>query len=201
MFAFVAIIFAMFFLDLQPSEIAVINIDNQKRNVYQRPPGMNLNTSFNYKAVVQTSYGTFSINLFEKINPKNVNNFVFLAEEGYYDGLRFNRIISDFIIQVGGVETDSGVQYTIEDELKSFVKFDEYTVAMVNDDKPNTNRGEFFITLKNSEVSHLDGQYTIIGVVENGKGVVDRIGKVKSDSNFVPAFDIEIEKIFIKKES
>ncbi len=153
-------------------------------------PDMVLDENTSYTLTIITSYGEIEINLFENYAPKNVNYFIYLAKEGFYNDLSFHRIIPNFIIQTGELEKDLG--YRIEDEVNELLKFDDYTVAMANEDKPNTNSSQFFITLKGSETEHLDGKYTIIGIVTNGFDVVEEIGNSKEE--------VFIKEIIINKD-
>ncbi|GEM_PF-5616396 len=196
----VAVIIAMAFVDLGPEGDLIGVLNGVERDVYKEEPGMDLKEGYDYGAEVKTNYGNFEINLFEDIAPRNVNNFIFLAEEGFYDGLQFYRIIPEFTIQAGYVDEEEVIHYTVEDEIRGFVRFEDYTVAMTNEGEPNTNRSDFFVTLADSDVGHLDGDYTIIGEVSDGSSVVERIGNVDVGDDFVPEEEIVIEEIVIKKE-
>jgi peptidyl-prolyl cis-trans isomerase B (cyclophilin B) len=104
-----------------------------------------------------------------------VNNFVFLAREGFYDGISFHRVISDFMIQ-GGDPTGTGrggPGYKFEDELKGNpLKHETGVISMANSG-PNTNGSQFFIT--HSPQPHLNGRHTVFGKVVSGQEVVDTI--------------------------
>ena len=107
--------------------------------------------------------------------PKTVNNFVFLAKEGYYDGISFHRVISNFMVQ-GGDPTGSGrggPGYKFEDETRGNpLKHTSKVLSMANAG-PNTNGSQFFIT--HSPQPHLDGKHTVFGTVTAGADVVDAI--------------------------
>ncbi len=165
-------------------------------------PTMSLESDIDYKAKVKTSMGDFTIDLFESDTPKNVNNFVFLSEEGFYKGLKFHRVIEKFIIQTGDPQGDGygNAGYYIRDEIVKNIKFDAYSVAMANEDRPNTNSSQFFITLEGGDFSHLNGKYTIIGKVTNGFNIVEEIGKSRVNENNVPLRSIVVEDIEILKE-
>jgi cyclophilin family peptidyl-prolyl cis-trans isomerase len=193
-----AVVIAISFIDIQNPGSFVFDREDPDKWVYLQEPEMLLEEGVDYKAYLSTDYGNFKINLFETVAPRNVNNFVFLAREGFYDDLAFHRIIPSFIIQAG--YRGNSVQYYIEDEMTDAVKFKEYTVAMANEDKPNTNSSQFFIALKDSDVSHLEGEYTIIGEVEEGFDIVEKIGDSRVDRNYLPKKEISIRRIIIKEE-
>jgi len=123
-----------------------------------------------YIAVVQTTKGAFTIELLPKAAPKTVNNFVFLAREGFYDGLTFHRVLPNFVAQGGDPKGDGtgGPGYTFEDEPVT-MDYTEGTVAMANAG-PNTNGSQFFICLQ--DLPALPKNYTIFGRVVSGMDVV-----------------------------
>ena len=136
------------------------------------PPAMTLDDTKDYSAILKTSEGDITIDLFESKTPKTVNNFVSLARKGFYDGTTFHRVIKDFMIQGGDPKGDGtgGPGYKFDDE-----SFDgEYTlgiVAMANSG-PNTNGSQFFIMHADSP---LPKDYVIFGEVTDGMDVVDAI--------------------------
>jgi peptidyl-prolyl cis-trans isomerase B (cyclophilin B) len=115
------------------------------------------------------------LELYPQHAAKTVNNFVFLAREGFYDGVTFHRVISDFMIQ-GGDPTGTGrggPGYTFEDELKENpLKHETCVISMANAG-PNTNGSQFFIT--HSPQPHLNGMHTVFGKVVEGQDVVNHI--------------------------
>ncbi|MCD6197381.1 MAG: peptidylprolyl isomerase [Deltaproteobacteria bacterium] len=128
-----------------------------------------------YKAMIETNKGVIELELYPQHAPKTVNNFVFLARDGFYDGVTFHRVISDFMIQ-GGDPTGTGrggPGYTFEDELEgNSLKHERGVISMANAG-PNTNGSQFFIT--HSPQPHLNGRHTVFGKVEKGLEVVDAI--------------------------
>jgi peptidyl-prolyl cis-trans isomerase B (cyclophilin B) len=142
---------------------------------YDAPPPMSIDTAKKYSATLETSSGTIVVDLFAKDAPATVNNFVFLARDGFYDGTVFHRVIADFMIQ-GGDPTGSGrggPGYRFEDETKgSPYKHKIGSLSMANAG-PNTNGSQFFIT--HVETGWLDGKHTIFGQVRKGQEVVDKI--------------------------
>ncbi len=126
-----------------------------------------------YSATLTTSRGTIVCDLFPKEAPNTVNNFVFLAREGFYDGTKFHRVINDFMIQGGDPEGSGrgGPGYKFADELKGdFKKHQVGSLSMANAG-PNTNGSQFFIT--HVATAHLNGKHTVFGQVRSGQDVVD----------------------------
>ena len=138
-------------------------------------PAMQIDAKKSYKATLDTPRGQIVIELYPQHAPKTVNNFVFLAKEGYYDGLLFHRVISNFMIQ-GGDPTGTGrggPGYKFEDETKGNpLKHGTGSLSMANAG-PNTNGSHFFIT--HAPQPHLDGKHTVFGKVVEGQSVVDAI--------------------------
>jgi peptidyl-prolyl cis-trans isomerase B (cyclophilin B) len=128
-----------------------------------------------YRVTIETNRGIIELELSPHHAPKTVNNFVFLVREGFYDGVIFHRVISDFVIQ-GGDPTGTGrggPGYQFEDELKGNpLKHERGAISMANSG-PNTNGSQFFIT--HSPQPHLNGKHTVFGKVVNGQDVVDAI--------------------------
>jgi peptidyl-prolyl cis-trans isomerase B (cyclophilin B) len=126
---------------------------------------------------MMTSKGEIVIDLAAQYAPKTVNNFVFLANEGFYNGVIFHRVISNFVIQ-GGDPTGTGrggPGYSFEDEVdpkKNPLKHETGVLSMANAG-PNTNGSQFFIT--HSPQPHLDGKHTVFGKVISGMDVVNAI--------------------------
>src|SRR5271170_5757717 len=142
---------------------------------YSAPPSMSIDPAAKYTATFETSKGKIVCDLFAKDSPKTVNNFVFLAREGFYDGTVFHRVIKDFMIQ-GGDPTASGrggPGYKFEDELKgSYKKHSVGSLSMANAG-PNTNGSQFFIT--HIATDWLNGKHAVFGQVRSGQEVVDSV--------------------------
>lgn len=142
---------------------------------WNNPPALTIDPKKNYQATVETNRGTIVLELYAQHAPKTVNNFVFLANEGFYDGLTFHRVISNFMIQ-GGDPTGKGIGgpgYRFEDEVKSNpLKHETGVISMANAG-PNTNGSQFFIT--HSPQPHLNGKHTVFGKVTAGMEVVNSI--------------------------
>lgn len=138
-------------------------------------PAMQIDPEKEYKATMETNRGTIEIDLYPEHAPKTVNNFVFLAREGFYDGVPFHRVISDFVIQ-GGDPTGTGrggPGYSFEDEVEGNPLRHETGVLSMANAGPNTNGSQFFIT--HSPQPHLDGRHTVFGKVTQGQDVVNTI--------------------------
>lgn len=146
---------------------------------WDQPPAMKIDKNKSYQAEVKTSKGSFTIELFAKDAPLTVNNFVFLANEGFYDSVTFHRIIESFMIQTGDpLGTGSGGPgYKFKDELPTPYKYEPGIVAMANSG-PNTNGSQFFIcTGENSKGLDKQPNYTIFGKVTEGMETVKAIAK------------------------
>jgi peptidyl-prolyl cis-trans isomerase B (cyclophilin B) len=144
---------------------------------WDQPPAMQIDPQMSYRAKIETNKGTIEIKLSPQHAPRTVNNFVFLAREGFYNGLSFHRVIKDppFMIQ-GGDPTGSGrggPGYKFEDEvLDNPLKHETGVISMANAG-PDTNGSQFFITL--APQPHLNGKHTVFGKVINGQEVVNAI--------------------------
>jgi len=138
-------------------------------------PEMQIDPAKIYTITMDTTKGTITLELYPEHAPKTVNNFVFLTKQGYYDGLSFHRVISDFMIQ-GGDPTGSGSGgpgYRFADECAGNpLKHEQCVISMANAG-PNTNGSQFFIT--HSPQPHLNGRHTVFGKVVKGHEVVDAI--------------------------
>ena len=142
---------------------------------WSSPPAMQIEKEKSYKVSMETTRGTIEIDLFPEYAPKTVNNFVFLAGEGFYDGVTFHRVISNFMIQ-GGDPTGSGrggPGYRFEDEFDGNPLRHETGVLSMANAGPNTNGSQFFIT--HGPQPHLDNRHTVFGKVTKGQDVVDSI--------------------------
>jgi peptidyl-prolyl cis-trans isomerase B (cyclophilin B) len=139
------------------------------------PPAMVIDTTRNHKVTLETNQGNIVLELYPQYAPKTVNNFIFLVNEGYYDGVTFHRVIKDFMIQ-GGDPTGSGrggPGYRFEDEFRGNPLRHERGVISMANAGPGTNGSQFFIT--HSPQPHLDGKHTVFGKVVEGLDVVDSI--------------------------
>jgi peptidylprolyl isomerase/peptidyl-prolyl cis-trans isomerase B (cyclophilin B) len=125
--------------------------------------------------VFKTEVGDFAAQLFAVEAPLTVNNFVFLARQGYYDNTTFHRVLPGFMAQ-GGDPTGTGAGgpgYTFEDEFTPSLRFDRPGLLAMANRGPNTNGGQFFITY--APTPHLDGLHTIFGEVVEGMEVLEAL--------------------------
>ena len=155
-----------------------------KRLQWDKPPAMQIDPSKQYFAILKTEKGDIRIQLFADKAPKTVNNFVFLARQGFYDNITFHRVIPGFIAQTGDpTGTGSGGPgYTIEDEFNPDLKHDRPgRVSMANKGRPNTGGSQFFITY--APAPHLDGHHTIFGQVVEGMDVLEKLTERRPSQN------------------
>ncbi|TSC76992.1 MAG: peptidyl-prolyl cis-trans isomerase B (cyclophilin B) [Parcubacteria group bacterium Gr01-1014_31] len=158
------------------------------------------------RATLVTSKGTIVVELYRSDAPKTVDNFVKLAREGFYDGTRFHRVISDFMIQGGDPLSKDlaaksrwgtgGPDYRFEDEINEH-KLVRGSLAMANAG-PNTNGSQFFIVTK-AATDWLDGKHTNFGMVVEGMDVVAAIEKVATDANDRPTEDVVLRSVTVQE--
>ena len=145
-------------------------------DAYAHPPEMQIDTDASYQVTLETDKGSIELALHPEHAPQTVNNFVFLAREGFYDDTTFHRVIDDFMIQ-GGDPTGTGTGgpgYTFDDEVEGNpLRHDRAGVLSMANAGPNTNGSQFFITL--DAQPHLDGKHTVFGEVVEGQDVVEKI--------------------------
>ena len=140
---------------------------------YSTPPPMTIDTSKQYTAIIETEKGSVVLELFASDVPVTVNNFVFLAREGFYDGTTFHRVIPDFMAQ-GGDPTGTGAGgpgYKFADEFSSHTHVTG-ALSMANAG-PNTNGSQFFITY--APQPHLDLKHSVFGQLVLGMNVLKTI--------------------------
>lgn len=149
-------------------------------------------------AQVQTNQGAFSIELFEDKAPKTAQNFIDLAEKGFYDGIIFHRVISGFMIQ-GGDPTGTGrggPGYNIPDEFHPELRhMEEGMLSMANAGR-NTGGSQFFITL--DATSWLDGKHAIFGKIVEGIDVIRAIGSTATGPGDKPLEDVMMESVKVQ---
>ena len=145
---------------------------------YASPPAMSIDAAKKYTAVLDTNRGKITVDLFPKDAPKTVNNFVFLAREGFYNGLKFHRVIPDFMIQGGDPQGtgSGGPGYKFGDEAGAGKpKHKVGSLSMANAG-PNTNGSQFFIT--HIATDWLDGKHTVFGQTRD-KASQDVVNSIK----------------------
>jgi len=144
-------------------------------------PAMKIDASKQYTSTISTNLGDIQVQLFANEDPKTVNNFVFLADQGFYNGCKFFRIVKGFVIQTGDPTNTGtggpGYQFADEPVTRNYLAG---TLAMANSGS-NTNGSQFFICLAN--LTTLPKNYTIFGMVTNGMNVVQSIGNTPVVAN------------------
>jgi cyclophilin family peptidyl-prolyl cis-trans isomerase len=168
---------------------------------YAQSPAMKIDPAKTYTATIETNKGTVTVELFPADAPNTVNNFVCLADDGYFDGTPFHRIVKGFVIQ-GGDPTGTGTGgpgYRFDDEPITR-DYERGTLAMANAG-PNTNGSQFFIVLDDLR-GKLPKNYTIFGKVTEGLDVVDAIANTptsvgRSGEKSTPNESITVEKVTV----
>ena len=149
---------------------------------YATPPALAIDPAKSYVAVLETDKGTIRIKLLPDIAPQTVNSFVFLAREGYFDGVTFHRVLPGFVAQGGDPMGTGrgGPGYNLPDEF-SDRPIDKGIVAMANTGQPNSGGSQFFITYVRR--ADLDGKYTVFGEVIEGMDVAEKLTPRNPDQN------------------
>lgn len=144
-------------------------------------PQQVLDPSVDYRAVICTEYGPVYVDLFEGLTPETVNNFVFLAQNDFYDNLTFHRVIADFMVQGGDPQGDGtgGPGYQFEDEFVSFLTFDRPGLLAMANSGADTNGSQFFITTVVTD--WLNFNHTIFGEVLAGQDNAEAIPPTESN--------------------
>ncbi len=142
---------------------------------WSSPPALTIDTTKTYKVTIDTTKGTIELELYAQNAPQTVNNFLFLTGQGFYNGLKFHRVISNFMVQ-GGDPTGTGSGgpgYKFADEVRGNPLTHQTGVISMANAGPNTNGSQFFIT--HAPQPHLDGKHTVFGRVTSGMDVVNSI--------------------------
>ncbi|OGZ03141.1 MAG: peptidylprolyl isomerase [Candidatus Liptonbacteria bacterium RIFOXYC1_FULL_36_8] len=157
---------------------------------------MTINSEKSYEAEIDTTKGVMKFELFSKETPKTVNNFVFLAKEGFYENTFFHRIIKSFMIQGGDPKGDGtgGPGYKFNDELITR-DYERGVIAMANSGS-NTNGSQFFIM---HEKNDLQKNYVIFGKITEGLDILDNIASVPVANNGNGEESLPLEKVYINK--
>lgn len=151
--------------------------------------------------VLETSMGAITVELYSKHAPRTCRNFLELSRRGYYNGVKFHRVIKEFMIQ-GGDPTGTGrggesiYGQKFEDELNRELKHTGAGILSMANSGPNTNGSQFFVTL--APTPWLDGKHTIFGRVSHGMEVVKRLGNIQTDKLDRPTQDVKIIKATVK---
>ena len=166
---------------------------------YSAPPKMTIDPKKSYSATIDTTEGAITLDLYPQDAPNHVNSFIFLANEGYYDGVIFHRVIPGFMIQ-GGDHTGTGTGgpgYQVKAEFNSR-KHERGVLSMARSNDPNSAGSQFFIC--HGEASFLDRQYTAFGKVTSGMDVVDKIVNAPKGANDRPHNPTKINKITVTEK-
>lgn len=165
---------------------------------WSEPPAMSIDPSKSYFATIKTELGNVRAELYADKVPQTVNNFVFLARQGYYDNITFHRVIAGFMAQAGdptGTGT-GGPGYTFDDEFHPDLGHDSAGILSMANRGVNTNGGQFFITY--APQPHLDGLHAVFGKVLTGMDVIESLAvRSPDDGDTIPAtkvLAIEIEE-------
>ncbi len=153
-----------------------IKVKQLKARQFSAAPAMTINPDARYLAHVEMANGgTFTIELLPKSAPQTVNSFVFLAREGWFDGVTFHRVLPGFVAQTGDPSGTGrgGPGYMIPNEIDRSLSHNEAGIVAMANAGPNTNGSQWYITF--GDVSQLDGSYTIFGRVIEGMKVVEAI--------------------------
>jgi peptidyl-prolyl cis-trans isomerase B (cyclophilin B) len=175
----------------------------EKRPTYKTAPKMTISSKKTYTATMKTSCGTIVIQLDQKVAPRTVNSFVFLARKNFFDGLIFHRIHKDFVIQ-GGDPTGTGSGGPGYSTIDAPPKDAKYTVGVVamaksGDEKAGTSGSQFFIVI--GQDADLPADYAVIGKVVKGQEVAEKIGALPikdGASDGPPTQTVYMEKVTIK---
>jgi len=170
---------------------------------FDKVPEMQIDSEKKYLATLHSNKGDIKIELFADKTPKTVNNFVFLAKDGYYNNVKFHRVIKTFMIQSGCPLGNGygGPGYTFEDELPPVKEYRRGIVAMANAG-PNTNGSQFFICSgKDSEFLNQHPNYTVFGEVIDGLEAVDAIASVQVGPSLGGEMSSPKEAVYIESIS
>ena len=188
--------------------------ENNNLNQIELNDNKNMSNEEYSTAIIKTNYGTIILDLYQDVMPITVGNFVDLAQEGFYDGTKFHRVISGFMIQGGDPNTKSddvasygtgGPGYTIEDEFVDDERLSNVvgTVAMANTGQPNSGGSQFFINVADNTNLDFDKQpltskHPVFARVQDGMDVVRAIEKLPTNERDLPLEPVVIESIIVR---
>lgn len=164
---------------------------------WSTPPAMQIDPKKKYKAHMETDKGAMVIELFADKTPNTVNSFVFLCREGFYEGVIFHRVISNFMVQ-GGDPTGTGMGgpgYKFGDEFHPSLRHDKRGVLSMANAGPGTNGSQFFIT--HGPTPHLDNRHSVFGQVVEGLDVLMSIPPRDPNNRNAPA--VKITRVTIEE--
>jgi cyclophilin family peptidyl-prolyl cis-trans isomerase len=182
---------------MAPHPFPAADGSSPKSQKFDSKPAIGIDKNKRYTATMDTSMGTMVIALDAVAAPETVNNFVFLANYHYYDGVIFHRIIKGFVIQGGDPAGTGrgGPGYRFADELPPAGRYEIGSLAMANAG-PDTNGSQFFI-ISGPQGAQLPPSYSLFGKVVKGLDVVEQIQSVKTGSGDRPVEDVVIQKVTI----
>ena len=193
--------------------LVLIGCGNTKSNTIKTDDSANKSESTNTESTKENKnlpiatitvegYGVMNVELYPEIAPNTVNNFISLANKGFYNNLKFHRIIKDFMIQGGDPKGNGtgGPGYSIEGEFTSngfanSLKHTKGVISMARSQSPNSAGSQFFIM--SGDATNLNGEYAAFGKVTSGLDVLDKIRSVETISNDVPKKDVIITSITV----
>jgi len=142
---------------------------------WNNPPNLQIDNTKQYQCLMETSKGAIKIELYANTAPNTVNNFIFLTNEGFYDGITFHRVINDFMVQSGDPtgSGSGGPGYRFDDEFDGNPHIHQRGSLSMANAGPNTNGSQFFICHESQP--HLDGKHTVFGQVTHGQEIVNSI--------------------------
>ena len=158
---------------------------------WSQPPAIEIDPTKSYTAVMNTTKGSMTIELYADKVPNTVNNFVFLSRQGFYDGIKFHRVISGFMAQSGDPTGTGagGPGYTFEDEFDDSLRHDDVGILSMANRGANTNGSQFFICF--APQPHLDGKHAVFGKVVEGLDVLESLMPRDPSNASAPADLIE----------
>ncbi|HJS29645.1 MAG TPA: peptidylprolyl isomerase [Anaerolineales bacterium] len=166
---------------------------------WSKPPDLSIDPRTEYQALIRTDKGDVTIDLYAANVPVTVNNFVFLAEQGFYDDTIFHRVIPDFVAQ-GGDPTGTGrggPGYSFNDEIDTSLKHNQAGILSMANAGPDTNGSQFFITY--APTPWLDGRHSVFGRVVDGMDVVSSFPARNPDQPEYPG--VRIHSVTIVKNT
>jgi cyclophilin family peptidyl-prolyl cis-trans isomerase len=182
---------------------ANLTATSDRNDKYQSPPPVVIDPDKHYFGEIKTNRGDFKIELLSAEAPLTVNNFVFLAREGYYNGVSFHRVMKDFMVQTGDPlgSGAGGPGYAFNDELPPTLPYAPGIVAMANSG-PNTNGSQFFICNgEQSKQLNVNPDYTVFGRVIEGMDVVLNISDTPVGNNGFGEMSKPMESVYIENIS
>ena len=173
----------------------------EKKPTFKHAPEMTIDPKATYTATMKTSCGTIEMELYPDVAPIGVNNFVFLARQGFYDGLTFHRIVAGFVVHGGDPAGDGsgGPGYQFDNEISKKVTFADAGMLAYANSGVDTNGSQFFITL--APATGLDptpsASYTIFGKVTKGMDVAQKMGALPTSDNGQGELSVPTQPVYI----